>query len=306
MNLREIFQETRAVMKKNDTFFLGYTLAIFAVFFALIVAYIFVGLDWSILVVALTIGLVMPLFVGIDFIAKKAVNSEELEYRDFYLGHRNFFTSLTLETKVLSRGLLFSVLGSLGTTLLLNGCVTYYIALENPEIMNLWHEIMAGGSVFQELLNAYSAIGWYEISIVIIDAISLFMGGVFYIWQGKRYSFLPYICFETRFNLHTAVYLAKESSDSIQKPFFAYNLLYLLAATLIAGLSVGTFYLANIALSETISLVIAFGVGCLLAAPVFLQYKVSLYVIYAKNFKARIDETFRVKLEEAKQKHNQI
>ena len=44
-------------------------------------------------------------------------------------------TSLTLETKVLSRGLLFSVLGSLGTTFILNLIVTYYIALENPEIM---------------------------------------------------------------------------------------------------------------------------------------------------------------------------
>ena len=306
MNIREIFQETRAVIKKNNTFFLGYTMATFAVFFALTVAYIFSGIDWSILVVALTIALIMPLFVGIDFIAKKAVNSEELEYRDFYLGHRNFLTSLTLETKVLSRGLLFSVLGSLGTTFILNLIVTYYIALENPEIMKLIQEVAIGSAPFSDLFNAYSAIGWYETSIIIIDVISLLMGGIFYIWQGKRYSFLPYICFETRFNLPTAVYLAKESSDSIQKPFFAYNLLYLLVAVLIAGLSVGSFYLANIALNETISLVISFGVGSLLAAPVFLQYKVSLYVIYAKNFKARIDETFKVKLEEAKQKHNQI
>jgi hypothetical protein len=95
-------------------------------------------------------------------------------------------------------------------------------------------------------------------------------------------------------------------SSILDLKFFAYNLLYLLVAVLIAGLSVGSFYLANIALNETISLVISFGVGSLLAAPVFLQYKVSLYVIYAKNFKARIDETFRVKLEEAKQKRNQI
>ena len=111
MNIREILQETKGVFKKNNSIFAGFILAIFAVFFAVAVAYIFVGIELSFLVVGLTIAIVMPLFVGIDFIAKKAVGGEEVEYKDFYLGHRNFLTSLTLETKVISRGLIFASLG---------------------------------------------------------------------------------------------------------------------------------------------------------------------------------------------------
>lgn len=304
MNLREIFSETRGVCKKNSQTFLGFNIAIFAVFFALLVAYMFIGVEWSFLLIGLTIVLVLPLFVGIDFIAKKAVNSEEIDYRDFYLGHRNLLTSLTLETKVLSRGILFAALSAFLTTFILNFGVLYYILLENPDMMAMIKDIPTDSTVLTDFVNKLASITWYETAILIIDVAALLIAGIFYIYQGKRYSFLPFICFETRFNLPTAVYLSKESSDSIKKPFFAYNILYLAIVVLIVGISVGAYFLANIVLSETISMIIAFGVGCLLASPVFLEYKVSLYVIYAKNFKSKIDLTFKTKLEEAKQKTN--
>ena len=304
MNLREIFQETRGVCKKNSSIFFGFTLAVFAVFFALVVAYMFVGVEWSLLIVVATVIVVLPMFVGVDYIAKKAVGGEEVEYQDFYLGHRNFLTSLTLETKVLSRGFLFAVLGSFITMFILNFGLMYYVMLDNPEIMKLIEDIIAGNASYLDLGNALINISYYETVVTIIDVMALLMGGIFYIWQGKRYSFLPYICFETRFNLQTAVYLSKESSESIKKPFFAYNLIYLLITVATVGLSVGVFYLSNLLLNETVSLLISFFVACLILSFVFFEYKVSLYVIYAKNFKARIDETFKMKLEELKQKAN--
>lgn len=306
MNLREIFIETKEVCKKNSSIFLGFTLAIFAVFFAFIVGYMFVGVEWSFLIIGATIAVILPMFVGIDFISKKAVNGEEVEYQDFYLGHRNFLTSLTLETKVLSRGLLFAAIGSFASMFILNFFLTYYIMMSNPEIMQMVEEIISGKTSYMDLANALVNISYYETVVIIIDVTSLFIGAIFYIWQGKRYSFLPYICFETRFNLQTAVYLSKESSESIKKSFFAYNLIYLLIVVVAGALGVGAFYLFKLFLTETVSLVISFFIVCLILSPVFLRYKVSLYVIYAKNFKSRIDETFKLKLEEAKQKSNNI
>ncbi len=306
MNLREIFMETKEVCKKNSSIFLGFTLAIFAVFFAFVVGYMFVSIEWSFLIIVGTIAVILPLFVGIDFIAKKAVNGEEVEYKDFYLGHRNFLTSITLETKVLSRGLLFAALGSFATMFVLNFFFTYYIMMSNPEIMQMIEGIISGNTSYMDLANALVNISYYETVVIVIDVTSLIVGGIFYIWQGKRYSFLPYICFETRFNLPTAVYLSKESSESIKKSFFAYNLIYLLIVVVAGALGVGAFYLFKLFLTETVSLVISFFVICLILSPVFLRYKVSLYVIYAKNFKSRIDETFKLKLEEAKQKSNNI
>ena len=304
MNLREIFQETKGVWKKNRSTFLGFSMAIFAVFFAVVAGYMFVAPEWSLLIVGLTVVVVLPLFVGIDYIAKKAVNGEELDYRDFYLGHRNFLTSLTLETKVISRGILFACLGMFITTFVLNFILTYFIMVSNPEIMNIVEGIVDNKNTFMDLISALSAISWYELALTIVDGASLLIGGAFYIWQGKRYTFLPYICFETRFNLPTAVYLSKESSDSIRKSFFAYNLLYYVLVLLVAGLSVGVYYLFALFASEMISLAVSFAVACLLLSPVFLFYKVSTYVIYTKNFKEEIDKAFKIKLEEAKQKGN--
>ncbi len=304
MNLREIFQETKGVWKKNKTILLGFSMAVFAVLFAVIVAYIFVSIEWSFLIIGLTIALVFPLFVGIDYIAKKAVSGEELDYRDFYLGHRNFLTSLTLETKVLARGILFYCLGTFITTFVLMFAVNCYIMVDNPEIMLITEGIMKNQNTFTDLINALTAISWYETAITVIDVTSLLMGGAFYIWQGKRYTFLPFICFETRFNLQTAVYLSKESSDSIRKSFFAYNILYYVLVVLVAALSVGAYYLSVLFTTETVSLVIAFAIACLILAPIFLFYKISIYVIYTKNFKEEIDKAFKIKLEEAKQKGN--
>ena len=193
MNLREIFIETKEVCKKNSSIFLGFTLAIFAVFFAFVVGYMFVSIEWSFLIIVGTIAVIMPLFVGIDFIAKKAVNGEEVEYQDFYLGHRNFLTSLTLETKVLSRGLLFAALGSFATMFILNFFLTYYIMMSNPEIMQMIEGIISGNTSYMDLANALVNISYYETVVIVIDVTSLIVGGIFYIWQGKRYSFLPYI-----------------------------------------------------------------------------------------------------------------
>ena len=91
--------------------------------------------------------------------------------------------------------------------------------MSNPEIMQMVEEIISGKTSYMDLANALVNISYYETVVIIIDVTSLFIGAVFYIWQGKRYSFLPYICFETRFNLPTAVYLSKESSESIKKSF---------------------------------------------------------------------------------------
>ena len=304
MNLREIFQETRGVCKKNSSTFLGFYMAIFIIFFAVMIAFTFVGPEWSFLLIFGSFGLVVPLFVGLDFIAKKAVGGEEIEYRDFYLGHKNFFTSITLETKVLTRGILFGILGVFAATFIATFGVMYFVFLENPEIKEMVYQVASGKETIENLALAISSITWMETAINIIDIVSLLTGVIFYIWQGKRYTFLPYICFETRFNLHTALFLSRECSERIKKPFFGYNLIYVLILVLIVGTSVGAFFLLNLVLSELISLVIAIGVGSLLAAPVFLEYKVSLYVIYAKYFKTEIDATFKAKLEEAKQKSN--
>ena len=304
MNLREIFQETRIVCKKNSSVFLGFNLAIFAVFFAVCVAFTFVGVEWSFLLIFGSFALVIPMFIGIDFIAKKAVNSEEIDYRDFYLGHRNFLTSISLETKVLTRGVLFAILGVFATSFLGIGAVIYYIILEYPEISNLVNQVMAQKETMETLVKAISSIGWFETAINIVDTLSLVVGAICYIWQGKRYIFLPYICLETRFNLQTALYLSKESSDSIKKPLFGYNILYLLIILLVIGVSIGAYHLSLLLFVEKISLVVAYAVACLLLAPVFMEYKVSLYVIYAKNFKTEIDHAFKMKMEEVKQNTN--
>lgn len=298
MIIKEVFQEINAVFKKNIRILLTFSLAIFVLIFAYYLANTYLDVTYLFFVIIASLIIILPMMTSISFIAKKCVANEEVDYRDFYVGHRNMMTSITLETKILSRGALFAMIGYFAATLL-GGIITSFIMQQtNPEVVDGIFMFISGKVSVDELLNLINAVSWLDLALIIIDVVGLVTAGVFYVWQGKRYIFLPFICFETRFNLLAAVHLSKTSHDTIKNKFFLYNLVYVAAIALFVGAGIGLNTILVLFLEETVAHLIAAGVSCFLLALLLIYCKIGNYVIYIKYFKEEIDELYKSKLSE--------
>lgn len=298
MIIKEVFQEINTVFKKNIGILITFSLAIFGLFFAYYLANTYLDISYLFFVIIASLIIILPMMTSISFIAKKCVNNEVVDYKDFYVGHRNMMTSITLETKILSRGALFGMLGYFAATLIGGIIASFIMQQTNPEVVEGMLMFMSGKITVEEMLNLINAISWLELALIIIDVVSLIVAGVFYVWQGKRYVFLPFICFETRFNLMAAIHLSKTSHDTIKNKFFLYNLIYVLVIALFVGAGVGLNTVLSLFLDGTVAHLIAAGVSCFLLALLLIYHKIGNYVIYTKYFKVEIDTLYKAKLAE--------
>lgn len=302
MIIRNVLQETNGVFKKNLPMLIGFCFAFFAIIFASLLCITLLDENYTFLVLLGIFLLIPSTFTSIDFIARKCVNNQELDYKDFYIGNKNFMTSMTVQTKVISRGLWFALLGYFAVVLVGMFILGSMIMETNPEVVDAFFAFANGTSnkTLEEILVMSNNVTYLETFLSIVDIVSLIVAGVVYVFTGKRYSFLPFITFETAFSFNSLITLAQDCSDRIKKKFRTYNFIYFGIALIIFAGSLGLQTLLQASLGEQISLIVAIAVGCLIATPIFFYYKISLYVIYASHFKNEIDAKFKEKLESLK------
>lgn len=287
MQLGKVFKAAAVTFKENRAKIVTFALSL-GIFAS--VVYILLDLLLGIGLLGL-VFLILPLLTSVQYIARKCVNREEVNSSDFYLGYKIYSQSLFLQMKTYLRGFLVALVGFLVGAFIM-GLILYSKALvEYPEYFSAITD-------YQVFYDKLFSIPWMRRWLAYASYVAFFLGGLSYSLFGFYNHLGPYICFETRFSINTAMALSKKYSLANKKFFSKFGLAFLFILVPMVALGIilnELLYLAGT--TNVVAHCSAFLLTAILMAVYLFYYEISYYHIYRHYFQKAVLATYKRHME---------
>jgi len=287
MQLGKVFKAASVSFKKNRS-----KILMFALSLAVLISAVYILFD-----VLLGVGLifaallVFPLLVSVDVIAMKAVDNIVIENSDFYIGLKKYGTSFYLKIRTLIKGLIIALVAFIIVALIGSMILMIRVAQENPQILQ-------GTVDVATLYDTIGSIPWMEEALNYVSYASFIAAFLCYFLFGYSNALSPFVCYQTRFPVDTALTLSKKYTEANKKFFRKYSFIFFLIFLPMVAIGVAlnrVLLLANMA--QLPSYIISFFISSFLIALYTFYYKIAYYHIYRHYFKDAIDDTFKKHME---------
>lgn len=284
IDLKQAIKDGSKVYKEYGRDIFAYTMVL-GIILGLI---IFTGIYYGLLVL-LILFIYLPIRTSLNAISKKVVDHKSISGADFYVGFKNYLSSMMLQSKVVLNGFMWGLLAFVLSLLVGSAIVVVLLIVNEPAV----YQSLLSATTLEEMYNIYLGVDWVNSTYNIIVYASLFITGLIYTLTTAFHTFTPYICFETTFTVPSAYILSNKIARKDKKHYLMFSLMFyvIIAIALGVGELLGV-ALESAAVPSLYAYLCGYVTSGLLAAPFIIYFHIINYEIYSMNYQKEVHDTY--------------